>query len=122
MKSKLLLSGMVIVALVLLASGCTSSYDQNVQSESKNTPVFTALRTNDTSVMIMLLDAHGATDIKGLHVVSPTVASPDLIDDNTSVPSGKEIKVIDPALSGKVNLVVTTTVNGTSLTVLNGTV
>lgn len=124
MKSKLVLSGIIVIALVLLLSGCiTSSYDKNVQNASTEAkPTFSALRTNDTTIMIMYLSAGGAEDVKGLHVVSPAISSPDLVDQNTSVPTGKEIRITDPALSGKVELIVTSSVDGTTITVLDGTV
>ncbi|HMK47777.1 MAG TPA: hypothetical protein VK436_14230 [Methanocella sp.] len=121
-----LLSGIIVITVVvgaLAMSGCISSFDKSVTSTTKEKiPSFIALRDNNTTVTIMLVDSNGVKDIKGLHVVSPSINSPDVIDPNTSVPSGKTIKVTDSGLSGKVNLVVTTSVNGTSITVLNGTV
>lgn len=124
MKQSLLLPGIIVIALIALLSGCiTSSYDaseEKAPTEAK--PTFSALRTNDTTVMIMLLSPGDAEEIKGLKVVSPVIGSPDVIDQNTAVPAGKEIRITDPALSGKADLIVTTTVNGESLVVLNGTV
>ncbi len=114
----LLLSGVIVIALAM--SGCISSVDKTVQNSSEGpTPLFTALRTNNTTVTIMFFSDNGAGDVKGLHVVSPSVSSPDLVDQNTSVPVGKEIRIIDPNLGGKVNLTVTSFVNGTSRIVLN---
>ncbi|CAJ37289.1 hypothetical protein [Methanocella arvoryzae] len=126
MKQSLLLPGIIVIALIALLSGCiTSSYDtgaEHATAPAEAMPTFSALRTNDTTVMIMLLSPGDAEEIKGLKVVSPVISSPDVIDQNTAVPAGKEIRITDPALSGKVDLVVTTTVNGESLVVLNGTV
>lgn len=122
MKHKLLLSGIIVIALALVMSGCICSIDNNVQKEAEGpNPLFTALRTNDTSFMIMLLNADGAQNITGLHVDSPAISSPDIIAANASVPSGKEIYISDPNLAGKVNLTISASVDGKNRIVLNGT-
>lgn len=122
MKSGFLLLGIVVIVLVL--SGCISSYDRGVSGAETQgpMPVFTAVKSNNTTVMILLLDLNGATNVTGLHVESPSIGAPDVIANNTAVPVGREIKVTDPKLAGKVHLVITASVNGTSRVVLNGTV
>lgn len=121
MNHKLLLSGVIVVALAM--SGCIMGVDESTQNATEGPgPIFTALRTNDTTVMIMLIDDNGAGDVQGLQVVSPSVGSPDIIDQNASVPAGKEIKITDPNLAGNVILTINSSVNGTSRIVLNGTI
>ncbi len=114
MKYKLL--SLAILAIVLIMSGCVT----NLEKSSKGTPLFTALKSNDTTLMVMLIDMNGAENVTGLHVDSPAIGSPDVIASGTSVPAGKEIKITDPALAGKVNISISSTVDGKKMTVLNG--
>ena len=97
-------------------SGCVS----NLQGTPSKTPQFTALKTNNTSVMLMLVDLHGATNVTGLHVDSPVIASPEIFNNSTTVPSGKQIQITDPARAGKVDLKVSSMVDGNWTQVLNG--
>lgn len=114
MKYKLLL--LAILAIVLVMSGCVN----NIGESKKGTPMFTAMKSNDTTLTIMLIDMNGAGNVTGLHVDSPAIGSPDVIASGTGVPAGKEIRVTDPALAGKVNISVSSTVDGKKMTVLNG--
>jgi len=125
MKSKfLVLCGIIVITMVLMVSGCVTSLTSGNTGASKNVtvPLFTAVRTNNTTVMIMLLDLHGAKSVQGLHVESPSINSSDIIPANTDVPTGKNLKITDSNLAGKVNLVITSSVNGTNMIVLNGTI
>ncbi|HEY3421863.1 MAG TPA: hypothetical protein VGK13_01805 [Methanocellaceae archaeon] len=85
-------------------------------------PLFTAVRTNDTTVTVILADLNGANSSKGLHVESPSISSPDIISPDTNVPIGKEIKITDANFTGKVDLKITSSVDGASTIVLNGTI
>ncbi len=98
-------------------SGCIGN-----QNSASGSPRITAMKTNDTTVTVFLVDLNGAKSVQGLHVDSPAIASPDVIPAGTDVPVGKTIKVTDPALAGKVNIVVSSTVDGKKQTVLNGTI
>lgn len=107
-----------------MISGCVTSLNSGKSGSEKNvsSPLFTAVRTNNTTVMVSLLDLNGAKSVQGLHVESPTISSPDVIPMGTNVTIGKEIKITDASFAGKVNLVITSSVNGTSRVVLNGTI
>lgn len=114
MKYKLLL--LAILAIVLIMSGCVT----NLQESKNGTPIFTAMKSNNTTLMIMLIDMNGAGSVTGLHVDSPAIGSPDVVASGTSVPAGKEIKITDPALAGKMNISISSMVDGKKMTVLNG--
>jgi hypothetical protein len=125
MKSKFfMLCCVILITSVLMISGCISSLNnsKNESIQNGSAPLFTALRSNDTSVMVMLIDLNGANSTTGLHVDSPAISNPDIIPAGTDVKAGKEIKITDANLSGKVNLVISSTVDGTSKVVLNGTI
>ena len=125
MRSKFfMLSCITFIIIVLMMSGCVTSLNSGNSGSAKNvsSPLFTAVRTNNTTVMVMLLDLHGAKSVQGLHVESPSINSPDIIAANTDVQAGKNFKITDANLAGKVNLVLTSSVNGTSTIVLNGTI
>jgi hypothetical protein len=125
MRSKFfVLCGIIIIAMVLMISGCISSLNNGSQGSGKNAtgPLFTALRSNNTTVMVMLIDLNGANSTTGLHVDSPAIGTPDIIPAGTEVKAGQEIKITDANLSGKVDLVISSTVDGTSKIVLNGTI
>jgi hypothetical protein len=124
MKSKfLVLCCITIITTVLMLSGCVTSLNSGAGSSKNVTvPLYTAVRTNNTTVTVILADLNGANSSKGLHVESPSISSPDVISPGTDVPMGKEIKITDANLSGKVNLVITSSVNGNSMIVLNGTI
>ncbi len=125
MKSKfLVLGGIIVIIMVLMISGCVTNLNSGKAGPAKNAtvPLFTAVRTNNTTVMIMLLDLNGAKSVQGLHVESPSINSSDIIPASTNVSVGKDIKITDANLGGKVNLVITSSVNGTSMIVLNGTI
>lgn len=115
MKYKLL-SLLAVLAIVLVMSGCVS----NLSGSASGTPKFTAVKTNNTTVMVMLIDLNGAKSVTGLHVDSPAIATPDVIASGTAVPSGKEILITDPALAGKANITISSTVDGNKTVVLNG--
>lgn len=114
MKYKLL--SLAILAVVLVMSGCVT----NIPDSSKGTPMFSAMKTNDTTLMVMLIDMNGAGNVTGLHVDSPAIGSPDVIASGSEVPAGKQIKITDPALAGKVNISISSSVDGKKMTVLNG--
>ncbi len=125
MRSKFfVLSCIIFITTVLMISGCVTSLNSGTSGASKNisSPIFTAVRTNNTTVTVMLVDLSGAKSVKGLHVESPSINSSDIISPDTNVSVGKVIKITDANLAGKVNLVLTSSVNGTSQTVLNGTI
>jgi len=125
MKSKFfVLSCIIIISMVLMLSGCVTSLNSGTPGSAKNgtAPLFTAVRTNNTTVTVILVDLRGAKSVKGLHVESPSISSSDIISKDTNVTVGKEIKITDANLAGKVNLVITSSVNGTSQIVLNGTI
>ena len=111
--NKLLL--LAVLAIVLVMSGCVS----NPQGSPKGTPMFTAMKSNNTTVTVMLIDAYGK-NVTGLHVDSPAIGSPDVIASGENVPVGKQIKITDPALAGKVNITVSTTIDGNKTVVING--
>lgn len=114
MKNKLLL--LAVLAIVLVMSGCVN----NLQTGGKAVPMFTALKTNNTTVTVLLIDLNGAKNVTGLHVDSPAIGSPDVIASGTAVPVGKEIKITDPALAGKENITISSLVDGNKTIVLNG--
>ena len=114
MKYKLLL--LAVLAIVLVMSGCVS----NLQNSPSGTPKFTAVKSNNTTVMVMLIDMNGAKNVTGLHVDSPVIGKPDVIASGEKVPTGKEILITDPALAGKVNITISSTVGGNKTVVLNG--
>ena len=114
MKYKLLL--LAVIAIVLVMSGCVS----NLSGSPSGTPKFTALKANNTSVMVMLLDMDGAKNVTGLYVDSPAIASPVVFNNSTAVPVGKQITITDPALAGKVNISAFSLVDGNWTQVLNG--
>lgn len=125
MKSKFFVfSCITIITMVLMLSGCVTNLNSGTSGSGKNTtvPLFTAVRTNNTTVTVILVDLNGAKSAQGLHVESPSIGSPDIIPANTNVSVGKEIKITDANLAGKVNLKITSSVNGASMTVLNGTI
>ena len=114
MKYKLLL--LAVLAIVLVMSGCVS----NLSGSQKGMPKFTAVKSNNTTVMVMLLDMNGAKNVTGLHVDSPAISKPDVIASGAAVPVGKQILITDPALAGKSNITVSSTVDGNKTVVLNG--
>ncbi len=114
MKYKLLL--LVVIVIVLVMSGCIGN-----SNTAKGSPRITAMKSNDTTVTVFLVDLNGAKEVKGLHVDSPAISSPDVIPAGTDVPVGKQIKITDPALAGKVNISISSSVDGAKQTVLNGT-
>jgi hypothetical protein len=114
MKYKSLL--LVVLAIVIVMSGCIGS-----PNTAKGTPLITATKSNDT-VTVLLVDLNGAKNMTGLHVDSPAIASPDVIAAGKEVPVGKTITITDPALAGKVSIVISSTVDGNKTVVMNGTV
>jgi hypothetical protein len=126
MKYKFLLLG-IMIAIVLVVSGCVASFESTNNSTggaatAGQGPQFTALRTGNSTLTIIYIDPNGASSVKGLHVVSPSIGSPDLVNDSTNVTAGQDMTITDPNLAGTIHLTLTSMVDGKSQVVLDGDV
>jgi len=96
-------------------SGCVT----NLEKSSKGTPLFTAMKSNDTTLMVMLIDTNGAENVTGLRVTARPIGSPDIHRHGAPCrrPGDQDHR---PALAGKVNVSISSMVDGKKMTVLNG--
>lgn len=114
----LVVSG-IISGSMLIPAFINVQHPAGTTAPAVTPPTFDVTRINATTIIFTMENMGGANSVQGFYIQQPSIANPTVVAPDSTISVGQTITVTDPGLSGSINLVATSLVDGNTMVVVD---